>query len=148
MFSAIKNILCLLVYFIANRICICSGCGDQEIQRLHSRITGAFGHNIKQLSVRLRVKFIEHDPMDVEAMFGISFSGKYLIKAVCWCVYNSFLCSKYPDSFHQSRTHTNHICGNVKNNRGLLSVCGTTIDLRSLFSITTGEQQGNRCGKF
>lgn len=40
--------------------------------------------------VRLRVKFIEHDPMDVEAMFGISFSGKYLIKAVCWCVYNSF----------------------------------------------------------
>ena len=80
---------------------------------------------------------IEHNPVDVEAVFGISFGGKHLIKAVCWCVYNSFLCSKYPDSFHQSRTHTNHICGNVKNNRGLLSVCGTTIDLRSLFSVTT-----------
>ena len=72
-------------------MCICAGSCDQKKERLHSRITGAFGHNIKQLSVRLRVKFIEHDPMDVEAMFGISFSGKYLIKAVCRFVNQPFL---------------------------------------------------------
>ena len=137
MLSAFQNVFRLLMYLIADAVGIRSGCGNQEIQRLHSGIAGTFGHNIEQFPIGLRVKFIEHDPMDVEAMFGISFSGKHLIKAVCWCVYNSFLCSKYPDSFHQSRTHTNHICGNVKNNRGLLSVCGTTIDLRSLFSVTT-----------
>ena len=137
MLSALQNVLCLLMNFIADAVGVRSGSGNQKIQRLHSRIAGAFGHNIKQLSVRLRMQFIKHNPVNVETVLGIGFCRKHLIKAVCWCVYNSFLCSKYPDSFHQSRTHTNHICGNVKNNRGLLSVCGTTIDLRSLFSVTT-----------
>ena len=137
MLSAFQNVLCFLVNFIADAVGVRSGSGNQEVQRLHSGIAGTFGHNIKQLSVRLRMQFIKHNPVNVETMFAIGFSRKHLIEAVCWCVYNSFLCSKYPDSFHQSRTHTNHICGNVKNNRGLLSVCGTTIDLRSLFSVTT-----------
>ena len=82
MFSAFQNILCLLVNFIADAVGIRSGCGNQEIQRLHSRITGAFGHNIEQFPIGLRVKFIEHNPVDVEAVFGISFGGKHLIKAV------------------------------------------------------------------
>ena len=43
------------MYLIADAVGVRSGCGDEEIQRLHSRITGAFGHNIKQLSVRLVV---------------------------------------------------------------------------------------------
>ena len=91
MFSAFQNILRFLVDFIADAVGIRSGCGNQEIQRLHSRVTGAFGHYIKQLSVRLRMKLIKHNPMDVEAMFGISFSGKYLIKAVCRKVHDAFL---------------------------------------------------------
>ena len=137
MFSTLQNVLCFLVNFIADAVGVRSGSGNQEVQRLHSGITGAFGHNIKQLSVRLCMQFIKHNPVNVETVLGVGFCRKHLIETVGRCVYNSFLCSKYPDSFHQSRTHTNHICGNVKNNRGLLSVCGTTIDLRSLFSVTT-----------
>ena len=43
------------VPIIAGEEGICSGCGDQEIQRLHSRITGAFGHNIEQFPIGLVV---------------------------------------------------------------------------------------------
>ena len=79
------------MHLIADAVGVSSGSGNQEIQRLHSCIAGTFGHNIEQFPIGLRVKFIEHDPMDVEAMFGISFSGKYLIKAVCRKVYDAFL---------------------------------------------------------
>ena len=75
MFSAFQNILCLLVDFIANAVGIRSGCGDQEVKRLHSGITGTFGHNIKQLSVRLRMQFIKHNPMNVETVLGVGFGG-------------------------------------------------------------------------
>ena len=55
MFSAFQNVLCFLVNFIADAVGVRSGSGNQEVQRLHSGIAGTFGHNIKQLSVRLVV---------------------------------------------------------------------------------------------
>ena len=91
MLSALQNVLCLLMNFIADAVGVRSGCGNQEIQRLHSRITGTFGHNIKKLSIRLRVKFIEHDPVDIEAVFAVCLGGKHLIKAVCRNVHDAFL---------------------------------------------------------
>ena len=57
--------------FIADAVGVRSGCGNQEIQRLHSRITGAFGHNIKELSVWLSVQLIKDNAVDVEAVLGI-----------------------------------------------------------------------------
>ena len=91
MLSAFQNVLCLLMYLIADAVSVRSGSGNQEIQRLHSGITGTFSHDIKELSVRLRMKLIKHNPMDVEAMFGISFSGKYLIETVGWDVHDTLL---------------------------------------------------------
>ena len=91
MLSAFQNVLCLLMYLIADAVGVRSGCGDEEIQRLHSRITGTFGHNIKQLSVRLRMKLIKHNPVDVETVLGIGFGGKHLIKAVGRDVHNTLL---------------------------------------------------------
>ena len=91
MFSAFQNILRFLVDFIADAVGIRSGCGNQEIQRLHSGIAGTFGHNIKQFPIGLRVKFIEHNPVNVETVLGISLGGKYLIKAVCRKVHDAFL---------------------------------------------------------
>lgn len=41
--------------------------------------------------VRLRVKFIEHDPVDIEAVFAVCLGGKHLIKAVCRNVHDAFL---------------------------------------------------------
>ena len=50
------------------RVGVCSGSGDQEIQRLHSGIAGAFGHNIKELSVGLSVQLIKYNTVDIEAV--------------------------------------------------------------------------------
>lgn len=76
------NVLRLLVTSVADGIRIISGSGDQEIQRLHSGVAGAFGHNIKEFSVRLSVQLVKYYAVDIEAVFGICFCGKYLIKAV------------------------------------------------------------------
>ena len=52
-FPPLDDVLCLLVDLAADGLCIVAGRGDEKIQRLHSGITGAFGHNIKQFSVGL-----------------------------------------------------------------------------------------------
>ena len=91
MLSAFQNVLCLLMYLIADAVSVRSGCGDEKIQRLHSRITGAFGHNIKQLSVRLRMKFIKYDSVNVKAMLGVGFCRKHLIEAVGRNVHDTLL---------------------------------------------------------
>ena len=75
MLSALQNVLCLLMNFIADAVGVRSGCGNQEIQRLHSRITGTFGHNIKQFPIELRMQFIKHNSVNVETMFTIGFGG-------------------------------------------------------------------------
>jgi hypothetical protein len=38
---------------------------NQKIQRLHSGIAGALGHDIKELSVRLRVQLVKDHAVDV-----------------------------------------------------------------------------------
>ena len=47
---------------------ICPRRRDEEVERLHSRIARAFRHNVKELAVRLRVKFVEYNTVNVEAM--------------------------------------------------------------------------------
>ena len=89
--SAFQNVFRLLVYLIADAVGVCSGCGDEKIQRLHSGITGAFGHNIKQLSVRLRMQFIKHNPVNVETVLGVGFCRKHLIEAVGRDVHDTLL---------------------------------------------------------
>jgi len=49
MFSAVDDIERLLMNLPANAILVISGGRDQIIQRLHSRITADFGHDIKKL---------------------------------------------------------------------------------------------------
>ena len=148
MLPAFKNVFRLLVNFIADWICVRSGCGDEKIQRLHSRITGAFGHNIEQLSVRLCMQFIKHNPVNIKAMFGISFCRKHLIKAVGRDVHNTLLWGQDFHSLGKGRTHSYHIGSHIKYNGSLLAVGSTAVNLGTFFAITTGEQQGNRSGKF
>ena len=76
---------------LAAAVALLLTCGDEKIQRLHSGIAGAFGHNIEQLSVRLRMKLIKHNPMNVETMFAIGFCRKHLIKAVGREVHDTLL---------------------------------------------------------
>jgi len=90
-FSAFQNIFCLLMRFITNRMRVRPSRGDEKIQRLHSGITRTFGHNIKELSVWLRMQFIEHHSMDVETMLGIRLCRKHLIEAVGRNIHDTLL---------------------------------------------------------
>ena len=65
---AVKNVLRFLVNLIADGVCIISSSRDQKVERLHSGIAGAFGHNIKELSVRLRVQFVKDHAVNVKAV--------------------------------------------------------------------------------
>ena len=64
------------------------GGGDKKIERLHTSIAGALGHNIKEFSVRLRMKLIKDNAVNVEAVLGVGFGRKDLIKTVCGNIYN------------------------------------------------------------
>ena len=90
-FTAVQDVLCFLVGFIADAVGICSGCRNQEVQRLHSCIAGALGHDIKELSIGLCVQFIEDHAMNIEAVLGVGFCGKHLVEAVGRCINNAFL---------------------------------------------------------
>ena len=46
-FTAFDNVLCFLVDLIADGLGIISGCGNKEVQWLHTSIAGTLGHNIK-----------------------------------------------------------------------------------------------------
>ena len=59
---------------------------DQEEQRLFSRVAGAVGHNIIELSVWLGVQLVKYHRVDVEAMLGVCLCGKYLIEAPQWLI--------------------------------------------------------------
>ena len=63
-----NDVLGFLVYLIADGLCIIARCGDEEIQRLHSGVAGAFGHNIKQLAVWLCMQLVKHHAVGVEAV--------------------------------------------------------------------------------
>ena len=53
---------------VADGLCIRPCRCDEEVKRLHTRITGAFRHNVKELAVRLRVQFVEYNTVNVEAV--------------------------------------------------------------------------------
>ena len=66
--SPFQNILRFLVGLVADglriRPCRC----DEEVKRLHSCIAGAFRHNVKELAIRLRMKFVKHNAVNIEAV--------------------------------------------------------------------------------
>ena len=94
------------------------------------------------------MKFIEHNPMNIESMLGVGFRRKHLIKAVSRCIHDTFLRGQDFHSFIQGRTHSHHVSGNIKNDSRLLSVGGTAVNLGSFLSVTTGEEQSNRRRQF
>ena len=53
--ASLDDVFGLLMDLIADGLRIIAGRGDEEIQRLHTSVAGAFGHNIKELAVRLGV---------------------------------------------------------------------------------------------
>ena len=94
------------------------------------------------------MQFIKHDSVNVETMFAVCLGRQNLIERIGRCINNPFLRCENFHSLAQSWTHTNHIGGNLKDNRGLLTVCGTAVNLSSFFTVTAGQQKCNSSGKF
>ena len=53
---------------VADGVGIVARRGYEEEQRLHPCIAGALGHDVKQLSVRLRVQLIEDNAVGIETV--------------------------------------------------------------------------------
>ena len=133
---------------IADAVGVGTGCRDKEVERLHTGITGAFCHNIKELSVWLGVQLIKNDTVDIEAVLGIGLSGQHLIEAVGRCVDDTLLGSEYLYAPVQRRTHTHHIGGNVKNDGRLLAVSCAAIYFGTFLTITAGQEQCHGSSEF
>ena len=73
---------------IADRVRIRPGGGNQEIEWLHTCVTRSLCHNVKELSVRLCMKLIKYNSVDVKAVLGVGFCRKHLVEAVCRYINN------------------------------------------------------------
>ena len=93
------------------------------------------------------MKFIEHDPVDIEAVFAVCLGGKHLIEGVGRDVHDAFLRGQDLHPLVQGGTHPHHIGGDIEYDRSLLSVGSAAVDLGTFLAVTAGEQQGNRSGK-
>ena len=143
-----KNVLGFLVGLVTDRFRVCPGSGDEEVQRLHARVAGAFCHDVEQLPVRLCVQLIEHHAVDVEAVLGIRLRGQHLIKAVGRQIDHALHGGVDLHALCQSRAHPHHVGGYLKYDRSLLSVRRTAVYLRTFLAIPAGQEQCHRRRKF
>lgn len=61
--------------FITDAVGVCSSSGDEKIQWLHSGISGAFCHNIKELTIWLGMQLIKYNAVNIEAVLGVGLCG-------------------------------------------------------------------------
>ena len=147
-FATLDDVLGLLVDLIADGLRIVARRGDEEIQRLHTGVAGAFRHNIKELPVGLGVQFIEHHAVGVEAVLVADIGRKHLVDTARWLINEPLLGIQYLDPFGECRTHPHHVSRHIENDGCLLTVGGTAVDLGAFLSVTAGEQKRHGSGKF
>ena len=145
--ASLDDVLGLLVDLIADGLCIVSGCSDEEIQRLHPGVTRAFGHNIKELAVRLGVQLVKHHAVGVETVLITDIGGEHLVDTARWLINEPLLGIQYLDPFGECRTHPHHVSRHIENDGCLLTVRSTAVDFGSFLSVTAGEQKRHRSSK-
>ena len=146
-FAAFQNVLCLLLYFVADGVRIVPGGGDEEIQRLHPGIAGAFGHDIVQFAVGLGVEFVKYHAMGIEAVLVAHISGQHLVDAPGGLVDNALLGVENFDSLIQRRAHPHHIRSHIEHDGRLLAVSGASVDLGAFLAVPAGQKQGHGSGQ-
>ena len=144
----LDDVLGLLVDLVADGLRIVASRGNEEVQRLHTGIAGALGHDIKELTIRLGVQLIEHHTVGVESVFVSDIGGKHLVDTARWLINEPLLGIQYLDPLGECRTHPHHIRRHIENDGCLLTVGGAAVHLGAFLSITAGEQQSHRSGKF
>ena len=145
--ASLNDVFGFLVNLIADGLRIVAGRGDEEIQRLHTSVAGAFRHNIKELAVRLGVQLIEYHAVGIEAVLVADIGGEHLVDTARWLINEPLLGIQYLDPLGKSRTHPHHICRHIENDGRLLTVGGTAVDLGTFLAVTAGEQKCHRSGK-
>ena len=145
--ATLDDILGLLVNFIADGFRIVAGRGDEEIQRLHTSVAGAFGHNIKEFAVRLRVQLIEHHAVGVETVFVADIGGEHLVDTARWLINEPLLGIQYLDPLGECRADPHHIRRHIENNGCLLTVGSTAVHLGAFLAVAASEQERHRGGK-
>ena len=146
--ASLNDVFGFLVNLIADGLRIVAGRGDEEIQRLHTSVAGAFRHNIKELAVRLGVQFVKHHAVGVETVLITDIGGEHLVDTARWLINEPLLGIQYLYSFRESRTHPHHVSRHIENDGCLLTVRSTAVDLGAFLSVTAGEQKRHGSGKF
>ena len=146
-FVTLDDVLCFLVYLIADGLRIVARRGDKEIQRLHTGVTGAFRHDIKELAVRLGVQLIEHNAVGVETVLVADIGGEHLVDTSRWLINEPLLGIQYLDPLGECRTHSHHIRRHIENDGLLSPVGGTSVHLGTFLTVAAGKQERHRSGK-
>ena len=145
--APLDDVLCLPVDLIADGLRIVAGRGDEEIQRLHTGIAGALGHNIKELAVWLGVQLIEHHAVGIKSVFVAHIGGEHLVDTARRLINEPLLGIQYLDPLRECRTHPHHISRHIEHDGRLLTVGGAAVHLGALLAVTAGEQKCHRSGK-
>ena len=147
-FAAFQNVLGFLMNFIADGVRIVPGGGNEEIQRLHPGIAGAFGHDIVQLAVGLGVELVKYHAMGIEAVLVSHISGQHLIDAPGGLVDDALLGVENFDSLIKGGTHPHHIRSHIEHDGRLLAVSGASVDLGAFLAVPAGQQKRDGGSQF
>ena len=126
---------------IADGLRIVAGRGDEKIQRLHTGIAGALGHNIKELAVWLGVQLIENYTVGIEAVLIADICGKHLVDTARWLINEPLLGIQYLDPLRECRTHPHHISRHIEHDGRLLTAGSAAINFSAFLTIAAGEQK-------
>ncbi|MPN04534.1 hypothetical protein SDC9_151775 [bioreactor metagenome] len=137
-FATFDDVLGLLVLLVADGVLVGACRGDQKEQRLGSGITGALGHDIEKLSIRLSVQFVEDHPMDIEPVLGVGLGGEHLVEAVGRQVHDALGSGEDLHAPIQRGTHAHHVGGHLEYDRCLLAVGCAPVDLGAFLEVSAG----------
>jgi hypothetical protein len=85
------------------------------------------------------MKFVKQQPMNAKAVFGIGFSGQYLIETSCRQIDDAFLTLDDLASSVKSGTHSHHISRHVKDDGSLLPIGSAAVNFCSFFAIAASQ---------
>jgi hypothetical protein len=126
---------------VADAMRIRPGCRDEEVQRLHAGIARTLGHDIEQFPIGLCMQFVEHNTVNVESVLAIGLRRQYLVEGIGRQIHDALGRSQNLYPLVECRTHTNHVCRDIKDDAGLLPIRCTAIHFGPLLSIPAGHEQ-------
>ena len=132
---------------VADTLAVCSGCGDQEIQRLFAGVAGALGQHIIELAVGLSVKLVEHKAGHVQAVLGGDFRRKHLVEARVAVIHDALGRAHDLGAFQKCRGHLYHLFGDIEHNGSLLPVCRRAVHFCGRLIVRIEHIQGDRSGQ-